>query len=191
MSRERPWERSAGRATGEATSGTTPDGTAPDGTAPEGAATSPVVGRTLVRLSWIGTVVSCVTAVANAVTGDRNDYWLSAAPALAMLLVGCGAFLWAFAVAVERSRTEEIGVGGLFFLEGCAPRRVQVVMMASVAVQTLVPLVVAVIRPFTAFAVLAPVWSLGLAGLWGARHGTFPPRRRPDPEADGPDSRHG
>lgn len=148
------------------------------------------VGRRLIQLSWAGTAISCATSVANASTGDRRDYALSAAPALVMLALGCVAFLWAFAVAVERSRTEEIGVGGLFFLEGCAPRRVQLSMMASVAVQTVVPLVVAVVRPFTAFAVLAPVWSLGLAGLWGARHGTFPPRRQGD-DADGPDSRHG
>ena len=53
-------------------------------------------------------------------------------------------------------------------------------MMASVAVQTVVPFVVTVIRPFVAFSVLAPMWSLGLAGLWGARHGTFPPKVEPE-----------
>lgn len=162
-------------------------------------------GRLLVRLSWAGAVVTCVTSVANALTGDRDSYALSAAPALVMLLLGSGAFLWAFALAVERSRSEQIGVGGLFFLEGCAPRRVQVVMLAAVAVQTAVPLAVAIYRPFTAFATLAPVWSLGLAGLWGARHGTFPartdlppagasPRGRSGVDAappDGPDSGHG
>ncbi len=169
MSRERPWER----------------GRAADGDVPARA------GRTLIRLSWAGTLVTCVTSVANALTGDRNDYWLSAGPALVLLVVGCGFFLWAFFLAVERSRTEEIGVGGLFFLEGCAPRRVQAVMLASVAVQSMVPLGVAVARPFTAFAVLAPVWSLGLAGLWGARHGTFPPRRRAADGSHGPDSGHG
>ncbi|HMJ77974.1 MAG TPA: hypothetical protein VK507_18475, partial [Iamia sp.] len=151
---------------------------------PTGGATP---GRMLIRLSWAGTVITCVTSVVNAATGDRDHYALSAAPALVLLALGSVAFLWAFAIAVERSRTEEIGVGGLFFLEGCAPRRVQMAMMASVAVQTVVPLGVAFVRPFTAFAVLAPVWSLGLAGLWGARHGTFPPRRRPG-AADGPDS---
>jgi hypothetical protein len=144
-------------------------------------------GRILIRLSWAGTAVSCVTSIANAVTGDRDHYALSAVPALVLLALGSVAFLWAFAVAVERSRTEEIGVGGLFFLEGCAPRRVQLVMMGSVALQTVVPLAVAIVRPFTAFAVLAPVWSLGLAGLWGARHGVFPPRRGPGGD-DGPDS---
>ena len=143
-------------------------------------------GTRLIRLSWAGTAISCTTSVLNAVTGDRNDFGLSAVPALLMLAAGSVIFLWAFLVAVGRSRTEQIDVVGLFFLVGCAPRRVQVTMMASVAVQTAVPLAVAIVRPFTAFAVLAPVWSLGLAGLWGARHGTFPPR-----VADAPDSRHG
>lgn len=166
MSRERPWERRG--ASGQ----------------------SRKPGSTLIWLSWAGTLISCVTSIANAITGDRKDYWLSAAPALVLLALGCVAFLWAFAVAVERSRTEAIGVGGLFFLEGCAPRRVQLVMMASVAVQTVVPLGVAIFRPFTAFAVLAPVWALGLAGLWGARHGTFPPRSDAA-DADRPDSAHG
>jgi len=182
VSRERPWERGLRAAASAGADAGAGAGASAVAAAPP--------GRTLIVLSWAGTVVSCVTALANALTGDRNDYWLSAGPALGMLLAGCGAFLWAFAVAVERSRTEEIGVGGLFFLEGCAPRRVQIVMLASVAVQTVVPLAVAIARPFTAFAVLAPVWSLGLAGLWGARHGTFPPRRR-EAAADGPQSGHG
>lgn len=150
MSAERPWERGRG-----------------DGGD----------GRLLIRLAWAGTAVTCVTSLANAITGDRDDYVLSAAPALVMLLAGSAVFIWAFLVAVERSRSEQIDVVGLFFLVGCAPRRVQVSMLSAVAVQTTFPLAVAIVRPFTAFAVLAPVWSLGLAGLWGARHGTFPPRR--------------
>ena len=137
-------------------------------------------GRLLVRLSWAGTVVSCVTAIANAATGSRSDFLLSAIPGLVMFVLGSAAFLAAFLLAVQRSRTEAIGVGGLYFLAGCAPRAVQLTMMASVAVQTVVPLVVTMIRPFVAFSVLAPMWSLGLAGLWGARHGTFPPKADPD-----------
>jgi hypothetical protein len=61
---------------------------------------------------------------------------------------------------------------------------VQRTMLASLAVQTVVPLGITFARPFVAFSVLAPLWSLGLAGLWGARHGTFPPRDRPDCEPD-------
>jgi hypothetical protein len=28
-----------------------------------------------------------------------------------------------------------------------------------------------------AFGILTPLYGLGIAGLWGARHGTFAPRR--------------
>lgn len=156
-------------------------------------------GRLLIGLSWAGTVVSCVTAIVNAATGDRNDFLLSAVPALILFALGSVAFLAAFLLAVQRSRTEAIGVGGLYFLAGCAPAAVQRTMMASVAVQTVVPFVATVIRPFVAFSVLAPMWSLGLAGLWGALHGTFPPRidtddglgsaRSAGAEPDGPDFR--
>ena len=65
-------------------------------------------GRALIRLSWAGTIVTCVTSVANAVTGDSRDYALSAVPGVAMLLVGSVVFIWAFLVAVGRSRTDEI-----------------------------------------------------------------------------------
>jgi hypothetical protein len=36
----------------------------------------------------------------------------------------------------------------------------------------------AALRPFTslAFGILVPMWGLALAGVWGARHGTFGPR---------------
>ena len=146
----------------------------PDAHVVEVAATA---GRNLVAWSWAGTAVTVVTSIANALTGDRDHYALSAVPGLAMLALGSAIFLVAFAIAVQRSRAEEIAVSGLFLLAGSAPRRVQTTMLAAVAVQTAVPLAVALYRPFTAFATLAPVWSLGLAGLWGARHGTFPPRR--------------
>lgn len=146
------------------------------GDASDAAAVSDPPGRALIGLSWAGTAVTVVTSIANAATGDSRDYALSAVPGVAMLIAGSVVFMWAFLVAVGRSRTEEIDVAGLFLLSGSAPRRVQVTMLASVVVQSVVPLVVAVIRPFTAFAVLAPVWSLGLAGLWVARHGTFGPR---------------
>ncbi|MGH9282335.1 MAG: hypothetical protein ACRD0S_05305, partial [Acidimicrobiales bacterium] len=44
-----------------------------------------------------------------------------------------------------------------------------------------VALVAAGVRPNSslAFGVLAPLWGQGLAALWAARHGTFPPRTPP------------
>jgi len=36
-----------------------------------------------------------------------------------------------------------------------------------------------------AFGILAPLWGQGLAGLWGARHGAFPPRPAAGPRVAG------
>lgn len=70
-------------------------------------------------------------------------------------------------------------MGGLFFLSGSAPRPVQRRLNLLLAAQVVISIVAASIRPFTpiAFAVLAPMFGLGLNGLWAARHGAFPPRK--------------
>ena len=97
---------------------------------------------------------------------------------LVALAIGIVCFLWAYAIAIGRSRVDAIGMGGLFFLSGSAPRSVQKVFLVCLAVQVVVTIVAAAVRPFTpvAFAVLAPMFGLGLNGLWAARHGAFPPR---------------
>lgn len=137
----------------------------------------PSVGPLLVWANVVGTVVFVVVASAYEVDPDRLS--------LALLVVsmvgfagGTLAFVVAFFIAVVRSRTEAIGMGGLFFLAGSAPRRIQVVMMGAWALQIVVAFVVAALGVFTvaAFALLAPMWGIGLAGWWGARHGAFPPR---------------
>ncbi|HEV7888475.1 MAG TPA: hypothetical protein VGO92_13025, partial [Acidimicrobiales bacterium] len=86
----------------------------------------------------------------------------------------------AFARAVARSRTEEIGVMNLFFLDHSAPRPVRRSLLGSLAVQTATAIAVAALRPNTslAFGILVPVYGLALTGLYGARHGVFPPRRK-------------
>jgi hypothetical protein len=95
-----------------------------------------------------------------------------------LFFVGCFVFLWAYAVAVSRSRTDLIGIGGLYFLAGSAPKVVRFRLRLSFAVEIVVAIVSASIRPFTplAFGFLVPVFGLGLCGLWGARYGTFEPR---------------
>jgi hypothetical protein len=85
----------------------------------------------------------------------------------------------AYATAVNRSRTDAIGIGGLFFLAGdVAPDTVRRNLLAALAAQTGVALVTAAARPFTslAFGVLVPVYGLALTGLWAARRGRFEPR---------------
>ena len=58
-----------------------------------------------------------------------------------------------------------------------APKRVRVQLFGSLAVCLAVTAATALAEPF---GVLVPMLPLGLLGLWGARHGVFPPRRMPD-----------
>ncbi|MCU0270835.1 MAG: hypothetical protein MUF83_19625 [Acidimicrobiales bacterium] len=161
--------------------GEPPDGDVLDGETPEDAPRRAIpdthAGDGLIRASWIGTAVFSVTALA-ATAAPEPLVWISVPVALVLFAVGIAAFLWAYVIAIGRSRTDLIGIGNLFFLSGCAPSRVRRHLMASFAVQVAVALLTASLKPFTplAFGILAPMYGLGLAGLWGARHGTFDPR---------------
>jgi hypothetical protein len=133
-------------------------------------------GDALLRADWIGTSVFTVTAVSAALVEVVRGP--AAVASLALFGVGTVVFLWAYVIAIGRSRTDAIGMGGLFFLAGSAPRRVQRSFMVALAVQVVVGVATASARPFTslAFGVLVPMYGLGLAGFWAARHGTFPAR---------------
>ncbi|MYH71050.1 MAG: hypothetical protein F4153_00460 [Acidimicrobiia bacterium] len=156
---------------------------------------SEVEGQDLLRACWAGTGLFTAIAVITTIYPDPMAVPI-AVVSLGLLAAGCAAMLWAFRRALERSRYELIGVGGLYFLAGCAPRSVQLSMMAALATELVVALAAASVRPFTAsaFGILVPVYALGLSGAWGARHGTFPPRpldstisERGDPSRNGDD----
>ena len=93
-------------------------------------------------------------------------------------VTGTIVFGLAFLRAVDRSRTQLIGVGGLFFASGTTPARVQFICMLSLTAQVVISMAVAWVHLYTAvaFGVLAPMWALGLTGLWVAAYGTFPER---------------
>lgn len=115
-----------------------------------------------------------VTAVAAVASNGARPF--AAAVALTLNVAGVIAFFWAYAIAVNRSRSDAIGIGGLFFLAGdVAPAWVRRAMLGSLAAQVAIGVGTAAARPFTslAFGVLAPLYGLALTGLWGARHGRF------------------
>lgn len=138
---------------------------------------SPETGRWVVVADVVGTAVLVAVGIAQVVAPSAFTLPLIVVSLLGFA-VGSATFLWAFAVAVSRSRVEAIGMGGLYFLSGSAPRRVQVIVLVAWVAQIVVAFVVASLGVFTgaAFALLAPMWGIGLAGLWGARYGAFPPR---------------
>lgn len=118
-------------------------------------------------------MLAATAAAAVATAGARP---VAAAVALGLNGVGVVVFFWAYAIAVNRSRRDAIGIGGLFFLAGgVAPAPVRRALLGSLATQVAVGVGTAAARPFTslAFGVLAPLYGLALTGLWAARRGRF------------------
>ena len=127
----------------------------------------------------VGVWATAVFVVASALAAAWPDTFmpLSVPVDLVLFAAGCGAFLWAYALAIGRSRYEAVTMSGVFFLgEGVAPPEVSRRLWGALAVQVVVAVAAASVRPFTAlaFSVLVPMLGLGLMALWGARHGRFP-----------------
>jgi len=139
-----------------------------------------VTGERILQTATWSTVVLALTAAA-AVAWPDTMAVPYAVVAIVAFVAGCAAFLWSFAIALGRSRTEELSVAGLYFLTGSAPKAVQRRLLGALAAQSVIAVAAAAARPFTtvAFGVLAPMLGLGLVGLWGARYGTFPERDDP------------
>ena len=132
-------------------------------------------GVGLVKLSIWGTVALVATSVAAAGAPDTFGS-VHAALSVVLFVVGTGAMLWAYALGVARSRSEVVGIPGLFLLaDDVAPPSIRRVLRGATAVQVVTVVAAASIRPYTevAFGILAPMFGLGLMGLWAGRHGTF------------------
>jgi hypothetical protein len=131
-------------------------------------------GAGLIQLSFAGTGALLVAGVVGVLSPDGAGAltaWVSGL----LFVVGVVLFLWGYAVGVVRSREEQITLGGLFFLSGTAPKVVRFRLRIAFAVQVVVAVIAASVRPYTAvaFAVLAPMLGLGAMAMWGARHGMF------------------
>lgn len=166
----------------------------------KGASTMPwakLGGARVITASVAGTVLFVLTAVVAAIAGHAA-LWPAFVVAVALFVVGCVVFVLAFAAAAERSRRDEMGIGGLFFLAGkeTAPAPVKWWLLGSLTAQVVVAIATAAVRPFStlAFGILVPLYGVTLCGLWAARHGHFgrrlprpvrrPPARRETAAAD-------
>lgn len=135
-----------------------------------------VPGRDLLKWSWLVTGAFTVASVlAVFVPAVRYPY---AGLSVVALIVGSGVFLLGFFEALDRSRVEIIALGSLYGLSGSAPPVVRRHLLGSLAVQVVVSIAAASVRPFTAvaFGILVPMLGLGIVGMWAARHGAFEPR---------------
>jgi hypothetical protein len=105
---------------------------------------------------------------------------------LVLFTVGVVGFLWGYFAAVQRSRTDEISVAGLFLLMGnVAPKPIARIMSWCLGIQVVVGIAGAIARNSVdgksgstlAFGVLVGMCGLGLNGMWAAKHGYFAPRQ--------------
>ena len=131
-------------------------------------------GRVIVALSWLGNVVFAVTAIPAALGVDAFD-GPAVVAALVLFFASLVVWGWAFVVAIARTtRGDDVAVTTLFLIEGQVPARVRWSLYGSLLVCLAISVATAAADPF---GVLVPMYPLGFIGLWGARHGTFPPRR--------------
>lgn len=133
-------------------------------------------GARLLRATWIATTVFGVVQVVAAALPRKPVLGISIAVSLVLFVVGCVAFLAAYAIAVSRSRDEVVTLPGVFLLAD-APAGVRRSFFAAFGVEMVVAFAAAGVRPFTplAFGILAPMLGIGMGGLWAARHGSFEP----------------
>lgn len=141
----------------------------------------------IVRSNMVITAVFTVLTIVAAWLFTPGLRGMIVAVDLALFAIGCFAFIWSYFSAVQRSRSDEISVAGLFVLiGGVAPRRITMAMNSCLATQVIVGLIGAIVRGSTdgragstlAFGVLVPIFGLGLNGLWSSRLGVFPPRQQ-------------
>ena len=96
--------------------------------------TFPEPGTRFFQLSWVGTIAFVVTAGA-AATSPSTFELAAVAVSLTLFFAGIVTMLWAFFIAVNRSRVDAIGVGGLYFGAGSTPKVVRWNLLGATTVQ--------------------------------------------------------
>ena len=140
-----------------------------------------IPGRAIGVISWSATAVFAVVTAVAVINPEQfiGEFFL-----VAVGFFAAGSLLFAadIALAAARSRDDLMGIGGLFFLSGCAPRSVQLSLLGSLIAQLVIACSGAATRPFTplAFGILVPVLGLSLCGFWAVRYGLFP-AQQPEP----------
>ena len=152
----------------------------------------------IVRSNLIGTAVFLVTlGIAVPFRDERFAQVLIGVVSGVLFAIGIATSLWAYTSALERSRTEEVGVANLFLLTGAtAPKDVKRTMTVALVVQVVAAFIGAIIGVTgleegdlnaLAFGVLVPMFGIGMNGTWAARYGSYGPRvaAAPRPKKNG------
>jgi hypothetical protein len=147
----------------------------------------PQQSTALVRFDVVGTAVFAVAVVVGmAFSDERPVQVIFGVVSMALFTIGAAGCLWAYVSALERSRTDEIGVANLFLLTGpTAPTRIKRTMTVALFAQVVLSLTGAIVGAAglsgnqvnaLAFGILVPMFGLALNAMWAVRHGHFGPR---------------
>jgi hypothetical protein len=133
-----------------------------------------VTGRNIVVASWATLALYTVIAAPNQL-GLSAFEDPAAVVSLALFFLSLIVWVYAFGkVLVRSTRGDDIAVASWVFLMGSAPKDVRRHLLGATAAACVIAFATAWANPF---GVLVPMLQLGLAALWGARHGVFPQRK--------------
>ena len=131
-------------------------------------------GSRIVVASWVSVTLFAVTA-SPAAAGVPALRGAALGVSVTLFVIGIAVWLWGFGVALVRNASgDDIVVGSLFLLQGSPPRGVRRHLYLALAASVVLAGATAT---SDAFGILVPMLPIGLIGLWGARYGTFPPRK--------------
>ena len=137
-----------------------------------------------VRADVLGTALFALAlAVTVPLRNHRPAQVLLIVVSMTLFAIGAAGCLTAYVRALDRSRTDEIGVANLFLLTGrTAPASVKRTMSLLLAMQVVLSLAAAIYGAVglsgtevnaLAFGILVPMFGLAMNGLWAVRHGRF------------------
>jgi hypothetical protein len=131
----------------------------------------------IVLASWVSLGIFAVFAIPDAL-GVSAFETPAGIVSLGLFLISLPIWIYSFGLVIVRSsRGDNVEVISWVFLTGnTAPREIRRHLLGATAVSIVLGLATAWANPFS---VLVPMLSLGFAALWGARHGTYPPRPAP------------
>ncbi|HEV7524930.1 MAG TPA: hypothetical protein VGP92_08190 [Acidimicrobiia bacterium] len=135
-----------------------------------------MTGKAIVVASWSTLAVFAIVAILDAV-GLHALNTAAAVVSISLFFASLPIWIYAFGLALVRSaRGDDIAVASWVFLTPSAPPELRRQLLGATGVSVVVALATAWADPF---GVLVPMLPLGLAALWGARHGVYPARRAP------------
>lgn len=139
---------------------------------------SPKYEPGLIRLNQAVTAAFALTATATHLSAGSLDVPFAAAAAI-LSAVGVGFASLGFWNGIQRSRVDDVSLAGLLAVDkSFVPKLARNSIWVANASQIAIAFTAAILRPFTeqAFALLVPMFGIGVATLWGSRFARFHPR---------------